>query len=59
VLASCETLPATPACLGSAYTTPIASPLVVSPGAAGTYYVVVDSVLADGSGAYTLTVTAD
>jgi hypothetical protein len=44
-------------CIGSAYAS--TSPIDVSPGAAGTYYVVVDSEFADGSGAYTLTVTVD
>jgi hypothetical protein len=59
VIAACQSPPATPACIGSAYTTPTASPVVASPGSAGTYFVIVDSVLANGSGAYTLTVTAD
>ncbi len=56
VLASCGS--ATPACVGNMYAT-TAAPITASPGTAGTYYVVVDSVLANGSGAYTLTVTAD
>jgi hypothetical protein len=59
VVASCEGLPDNPACIGSAYTTPTSSPVVASPGSAGTYFVIVDSVLATGSGAYSLTVTAD
>jgi hypothetical protein len=56
VLASCGS--ATPACIGDMYAT-TAAPVTENPGLAGTYYVVVDSVLANGSGAYTLTVTAD
>jgi hypothetical protein len=44
-------------CIGSAYAS--TSAIDVSPGSAGTYYVVVDSALADGSGSYTLSVTVD
>jgi hypothetical protein len=55
VIATCTASP----CIGDAYTTPIVAPLVVSPGSAGTYYVIVDSALADGSGSYTLSVTVD
>jgi hypothetical protein len=55
VLATCTASP----CLGDAYTTPIVAPLVVNAGSAGTYYVVVDSALAAGSGSYTLSVTVD
>jgi hypothetical protein len=59
VIAACQSPPDLPVCIGSAYTTPATSPVVASPGSAGTYYVVVDSVLANGSGAYALMVTAD
>jgi hypothetical protein len=55
VLASCGS--ATSSCVGDMYAT--TAPIIESPGTAGTYYIVVDDVLADGSGAYTLTVTAD
>jgi hypothetical protein len=59
VLASCVVAPNTPACAGNMAAAAGGSPITASPAAAGTYYVIVDSALAAGSGAYTLTVTAD
>ncbi|HEX4452563.1 MAG TPA: hypothetical protein VH143_16915 [Kofleriaceae bacterium] len=53
VVATCSAL----SCIGSAYAS--TSPIDVSPGSAGTYFVVVDSTLANGSGTYTLTVKVD
>ncbi|HEY1815449.1 MAG TPA: hypothetical protein VGG74_24035, partial [Kofleriaceae bacterium] len=53
VVATC----AASSCIGSAYAQ--ASGIAVSPGSAGTYFVVVDSALAAGSGTYTLSVTVD
>jgi hypothetical protein len=48
----------TPPCIDNAYATTV-TPLATSVQPAGTYFVIVDSTLADGSGAYTLTVTVD
>jgi hypothetical protein len=59
VLAACEPMPATPACVGSVYTTSGLVAATISPGAAGTYYVVVDGIDAALTGTYTLTVTAE
>jgi hypothetical protein len=59
VLAACEPAPATPACVGNIYTTSGIAAATISPGAAGTYYVVVDGIDAALTGTYTLTVTAE
>jgi hypothetical protein len=55
VVATCSAA----SCIGSAYASTSTGVIDVSPGSAGTYYVVVDSFLADGSGSYTLSVTVD
>jgi hypothetical protein len=59
VLAACEPAPAMPACVGNAYTTSGLAAATIAPGAAGTFYVVVDGVEAALTGTYALTVTAE
>ena len=55
-LAACTPAPQTPTCEGGSAASPGTS-ITVTPTAAGTQYVMVDSSLATGSGSYTLTVT--
>jgi hypothetical protein len=56
VVATCES---NPTCIDNMAAAANGSPITASPGSAGTYYVVVDSLLAAGSGTYTLTVTPE
>lgn len=57
--ASCAPPPSTPQCLDNVYAVVNAAAITIPPPGAGTYYIVVDSPLAAGSGSYTLTVTID
>jgi hypothetical protein len=58
VLSPCDPVPATPACEGNALAV-LGTPIIVTPTASGSQFVVVDGENAGMSGTYTLSVTID